>query len=273
VLHASFLLWPGIPARRAHEIGFVAAVAVSDTIEPLLPMGRRVALKWPNDVLIGGAKLGGILAEWLMDDAVVLGIGLNVRHSPGGLAYPTTCLAAEGCELDAPAVLLRLVDVVAAGMDALCAGGFAPVRAAWMALGPALGMAGGCIASDVSAKRVRSSRHPSISPTIPSGPERAGRAGRPVVVDTLLVRAADDPVGHRDRQRTLGLDERQHLGRNLEVTQDVRTVRQPALHIGGFRSLGRHDADRDLGGGDVIGAIQGHGRHRITPEAPLGLFG
>jgi len=78
-------------------------------------------LIWPNDVLIGGAKLGGILAEWLMDDAVVLGIGLNVRHSPGGLAYPTTCLAAEGCELDAPAVLLQLVDVVAAGMDAWCA--------------------------------------------------------------------------------------------------------------------------------------------------------
>jgi len=38
-LHASFLLRPGIPARPAHEIGFVAAVAVSDTVDPLLPKG------------------------------------------------------------------------------------------------------------------------------------------------------------------------------------------------------------------------------------------
>jgi len=50
VLHASFLLRPGIPARPAHEVSFVAAVAVFDTVEPLLPMEHRVALKWSNDV-------------------------------------------------------------------------------------------------------------------------------------------------------------------------------------------------------------------------------
>ena len=130
---------PGVPAVRAGEVGFVAAVAVADTVAALLPPDRTVALKWPNDVLIAGAKLCGILAEWLPDDAVIVGIGLNVSHAPAGLPYPATCLAAEGCGFDVQTVLLRLVERMAAGVEAWRTAGFAPVRAAWMARGPALG--------------------------------------------------------------------------------------------------------------------------------------
>lgn len=130
---------PGVPAVRAAEVGFVAAVAVADAVATLLPPDRPVTLKWPNDVLIAGAKLCGILAEWLPDDAVIVGVGLNVSHAPAGLPYPATCLAAEGCGLDVQAVLLRLVERIADWAETWRTSGFAPVRAAWMARGPALG--------------------------------------------------------------------------------------------------------------------------------------
>lgn len=137
-LYASFLLRPDVPARRAGEVGLVAAVTVADVVADLLP-GCTVTLKWPNDVLIGGAKLCGILAEWLPDDAIVVGVGLNVGHAPSGLPYPATFLAAEGCDLGVPAVLSALVSRMAAGVEAWRAAGFAPVRTAWMARGPASG--------------------------------------------------------------------------------------------------------------------------------------
>ena len=137
-LYASFLLRPGIPAQRAGEVGFVAAVTVADVAADLLP-GRMIALKWPNDVLVRGAKLCGILAEWLPDDAIVVGIGINVGHAPNGLPYPATFLAGEGCGLGVPAVLSALAAQMAAGVEAWRTAGFAPVRAAWIARGPVLG--------------------------------------------------------------------------------------------------------------------------------------
>lgn len=138
-LYASFLLRPGIPARRAAEIGFVAAVTIANVVADLLPPGRAVTLKWPNDVLVGGAKLCGILAEWLPNDAVVVGVGLNVGHAPTSLPYPATFLAAEGCDFDVAAVLSALTAQMAASVEAWRMAGFAPVRAAWMARGPASG--------------------------------------------------------------------------------------------------------------------------------------
>ena len=65
---------------------------------------RRLALKWPNDVLVDGAKVAGILLE-AVDAAgggsdVVIGIGVNVRHAPEGMPYPATSLADCGADVD-----------------------------------------------------------------------------------------------------------------------------------------------------------------------------
>ncbi len=58
-----------------------------------------VALKWPNDLLVDGAKASGILVEGASLPggalAVVIGIGVNVRHAPQGTPYPATALAAR----------------------------------------------------------------------------------------------------------------------------------------------------------------------------------
>ena len=58
-LYTSTILRPACAAPRAAELGFVAALAVAD----IVPVGRPVRLKWPNDVLVDGGKIAGILLE------------------------------------------------------------------------------------------------------------------------------------------------------------------------------------------------------------------
>ena len=75
-LYCSMLLRPADMQATGAFYSFVAALALRDTVAALLP-GAAVTLKWPNDVLVGGRKIAGILLEggpqWL-----VIGIGLNV---------------------------------------------------------------------------------------------------------------------------------------------------------------------------------------------------
>ncbi len=94
---ASLLLRLTAGAEDAALIGFVAGVALVRTISELQPNGDEpVKLKWPNDLLHKGAKLAGILleAQTLPEKRLVLvvGIGMNVVHSPDGLPYATTSL-------------------------------------------------------------------------------------------------------------------------------------------------------------------------------------
>ncbi|MCS7007603.1 MAG: biotin--[acetyl-CoA-carboxylase] ligase [Gaiellaceae bacterium] len=73
----SILLRPP-PARRAPELSLVSALAVAAAIES--ETGAAALVKWPNDVLVAGRKVAGILAE-LAEGAVVVGIGVNVRQT------------------------------------------------------------------------------------------------------------------------------------------------------------------------------------------------
>ncbi|MBV8538109.1 MAG: biotin--[acetyl-CoA-carboxylase] ligase [Alphaproteobacteria bacterium] len=99
-LYLSLVLRPDCPARRAAELGFVAAVALGAALldsAPDLPL----AFKWPNDVLLRGRKLAGILIEADSHgpgtlDWLVLGLGVNVASHPAGTAFPATSLTAEG---------------------------------------------------------------------------------------------------------------------------------------------------------------------------------
>src|ERR1700693_720928 len=94
-LYLSILLRTGQPAARAAELSFLAALAVADTVEALLPRQIRTMLKWPNDVLVNGAKIAGILLEQA-DDATIIGIGLNILQAPSNLAYKATTIVANG---------------------------------------------------------------------------------------------------------------------------------------------------------------------------------
>jgi BirA family transcriptional regulator, biotin operon repressor / biotin---[acetyl-CoA-carboxylase] ligase len=140
-LHASFLLRPGVAAVRVPEIGFVAALAVAETVDAVLPAGPAATLKWPNDVQLAGAKVAGLLVELVEDGAVIVGIGTNVAHAPPDLPYPVACLAAHGARAGMEDVLQILMATFERHLLDWSTAGFSPVRDAWMQRGPRLGEA------------------------------------------------------------------------------------------------------------------------------------
>ena len=76
-------------------LALVAGLAVLETVAPLIPPPHLAQLKWPNDVLIGGAKLCGILLERVAE-TVVVGIGVNLAKAPQVDGRETIALAAFG---------------------------------------------------------------------------------------------------------------------------------------------------------------------------------
>jgi BirA family biotin operon repressor/biotin-[acetyl-CoA-carboxylase] ligase len=112
-LYSSLLLYDPAPPALSPQICFVAALAVHDAICDCLPSldPQALRLKWPNDVLLVGKKLVGILVEGASAGtrhAVVTGIGVNCIHHPAETAYPVTDLVAEGFELKPGTLLERL---------------------------------------------------------------------------------------------------------------------------------------------------------------------
>ena len=85
----SLLLRPPA-ARPAPQLALVAGVGIAEALEAV--SGLELAIKWPNDVYAGGAKLAGILAE-ARDGVVVLGFGINVSQAAGELPPQATSLA------------------------------------------------------------------------------------------------------------------------------------------------------------------------------------
>jgi BirA family transcriptional regulator, biotin operon repressor / biotin---[acetyl-CoA-carboxylase] ligase len=129
-LYASTIirLQPYDPA--APTLALVAAVALVEAVHAYAP-SAAVIIKWPNDLLIGGAKLAGILLE-RAGDAVVIGIGVNLAHHPDGLDRPVTNLAAYGNLVDPAAFVEDLAACFARWIALWRSEGLAQVRAAWL---------------------------------------------------------------------------------------------------------------------------------------------
>jgi BirA family transcriptional regulator, biotin operon repressor / biotin---[acetyl-CoA-carboxylase] ligase len=131
-LHASILLRTDVPPARIPQLSFVAALAVADAADAFLPGNVRAELKWPNDVLVGGAKVAGILIE-STDAAAIVGIGMNVLHAAPDAPYPVTTLAACGAGTSEPAAVLQvLLEAFRRRSADWQDQGFAPVRAGWL---------------------------------------------------------------------------------------------------------------------------------------------
>ena len=137
-LALSILLRPALAPSAAATVGFVAAPAVYDLAKSLLPADAPVAIKWPNDVMIGDAKLSGILAEASgagpTVDWLVLGIGVNlVPTDRPGAANPIDLTTAGGPTLDPDDAADRLLGHLNPWLAQWLGQGFAPIRAAWLA--------------------------------------------------------------------------------------------------------------------------------------------
>lgn len=144
-LYLSMVLKPSCPPGTAAQLGFAAAVALGESVAPLLPGADRVRLKWPNDVLVDGAKVSGILLEAISAragalDALVLGMGVNLQRRPEAGLYRTVSLAEAGAAVSDPAQLLESFAArFLAWYETWRREGFAPLRAAWLARAVGLG--------------------------------------------------------------------------------------------------------------------------------------
>jgi BirA family biotin operon repressor/biotin-[acetyl-CoA-carboxylase] ligase len=97
-LYTTLLLTNTTDPASASGLAFVAALALSDAVVTLAP-GLQASLKWPNDVLVNGAKVAGILIETETSGqalAVAIGMGLNLAHAPRETRYPATSLSELG---------------------------------------------------------------------------------------------------------------------------------------------------------------------------------
>ena len=143
-LYASLILETGVRAATATQLSFVAALAAHDAIAMHLASEKlpQLRLKWPNDVMLDGAKISGVLLESLTPPkgtglCVILGIGINVSHAPEGLERPIACLGLE------PSATGEVFGSLAAALKTWLGfwdegRGFPAVREAWLSRAHAL---------------------------------------------------------------------------------------------------------------------------------------
>lgn len=142
-LAVSFLLRPSLPAAEASRLTLVAGAAIHETLSALLdpPLAPELKIKWPNDVILGGKKVAGILAESASGGEtkegripwVVLGIGIDVNadeedFSPEVRKGATSLKLACGHTFDRESVFDSLLKAFERRYRAFGQEGFAPIR-------------------------------------------------------------------------------------------------------------------------------------------------
>jgi BirA family transcriptional regulator, biotin operon repressor / biotin---[acetyl-CoA-carboxylase] ligase len=105
---------------------------VADAIDTMLPRQERATLKWPNDVLVRNGKISGILVEQV-DDALILGVGVNVLEAPGGVSYNVSTIVGAGGLATVDGTCAALLTALANWLDVWQRDGFAAIRTAWLA--------------------------------------------------------------------------------------------------------------------------------------------
>lgn len=146
-LAATLVLWPEEDAATAALRSFVAALALYDAVAAVTGRPEALALKWPNDVLLNGGKLAGILLESAGAggrlDHLAIGIGVNLAGvpdavEPSGLR-PVSLAGETGVAVTQDAFLAELAAAYARHEARFQVEGFAPIRADWLARAARLG--------------------------------------------------------------------------------------------------------------------------------------
>lgn len=142
-LYATLLLSEPSSPENAPQISFVAGLALHDAIAASAPqLGPVLALKWPNDLLLGHAKLAGILIEGEDQPvfAVAIGIGVNCITHPAKTAYPATDLASNAALVTPEQLFEALSAAMVHRIRQWQRGdGFKAIRAEWLKRAAGLG--------------------------------------------------------------------------------------------------------------------------------------
>jgi BirA family biotin operon repressor/biotin-[acetyl-CoA-carboxylase] ligase len=142
-LFASGLYVIDRPPGEAAQLSFVAALAVAALCDTTLGEAGRTRLKWPNDVLVDGRKVAGILLESGIAPAgglwLAIGIGVNLEASPDDIVRPTISLKLAGATLDREAALPVLAEAFDAEFQLWMRSGFGAIRDRWLSRAHGLG--------------------------------------------------------------------------------------------------------------------------------------
>lgn len=147
--HGTWVLKPTEPPETVALRSFAAALALRDALVALTGLAGNFTLKWPNDVLLNGGKLAGILLEsqnlGSPEATLCIGIGVNLIAAPDsaqvepGAVAPVSLLRETGLRVTPEAFLDALAPACAAWEATFRAQGFGPLRTAWLAHAARLG--------------------------------------------------------------------------------------------------------------------------------------
>jgi BirA family biotin operon repressor/biotin-[acetyl-CoA-carboxylase] ligase len=142
-LYATLLLAEPSGAEHAPQLSLVTALALHDAVAACAPqLGPMLKVKWPNDLLLGPAKVGGILIEGESEPvfAVAIGIGVNCAAHPKDTAYPATDLGQAGALVTSAQMFMALSAAMLRRLEQWQRGqGFAGIRADWLKRAAGLG--------------------------------------------------------------------------------------------------------------------------------------
>ncbi len=146
-LAATLVLRPDEGPGQAALRSFVAALALDDALVSVTGRAESFALKWPNDVLLHGGKLAGILLESSGTggrlDHLAIGIGVNLSHAPetvdAGAVRPVSLRGETGVAVGPEDFLTHLAVAYALREEQFLVQGFAAIRSAWLARAARLG--------------------------------------------------------------------------------------------------------------------------------------
>jgi BirA family biotin operon repressor/biotin-[acetyl-CoA-carboxylase] ligase len=133
----SFLLRGETEPRSLPAAAMAAAIAVAELLEA---EGIRCVLKWPNDVLVNGRKICGILSEGV-PGGIIVGVGLNVNmQSADHIDQPATSILIEtGCRRSVDELLEKLLPLLSVRLEEWAEGGFSSLRKNWEEKVPTIG--------------------------------------------------------------------------------------------------------------------------------------
>jgi BirA family transcriptional regulator, biotin operon repressor / biotin---[acetyl-CoA-carboxylase] ligase len=144
----SVVVRPGLAVQAMTALPLAVGAAVATALDAEAP--GRVRLKWPNDVLLDGRKLAGILVEGQVSESIleyaVAGVGVNLVRPEGGfetsiLSTATALSEATAAPPNAVRLLARLLLALEVAYDELAARGPAAARARWLQLSDTIGRA------------------------------------------------------------------------------------------------------------------------------------
>lgn len=146
---ATLVMRPGGAPAEAAQRSFIAALALADALAVVAGPGVTITLKWPNDVLLNGGKIAGILLESAGQGAAVghlaIGIGVNLAEAPPAAmlepgAHPPVSLMGEtGLRIPPEEFLDPLANAFDRWERQFRTYGFGPIRSAWLARAARIG--------------------------------------------------------------------------------------------------------------------------------------